>query len=200
MHLNPVFSIPLWSDILYEISDQNLSDAETYLHQLNRQDNFGRNISNRGKSFQSKTKFTEDFVDTPLENILEIILTRLQNCMADLDSPKELEFESLWFNINSESGYNVVHTHSGILSGTFYISIPEPAAPLKITREFDMINHFWGSIESRHRTPITSTVATLVPEPKLLVAFPSFMPHGVEQNMAKEDRISLSFNTRIKRT
>jgi uncharacterized protein (TIGR02466 family) len=200
MQLNPVFSIPLWSDLLNEIPDQVITDSITYLQQLCRQDQVGggRTVSNRGASWQSRSKFPKDFVDTPLEDILEVILTRLKNCMIDLDSPRELEYQSIWYNINHETGYNIVHTHSGVLSGTFYFQTPNPPAPLRITREFDMVNHFYGSIDSRHRSPITNTVATLIPEPKLLVVFPSFMPHGVEKNESKEDRISLSFNTRLK--
>jgi uncharacterized protein (TIGR02466 family) len=200
MHLNPVFSIPLWSDILNEITDQTIDDSAAYLSQRQRQDQVGggRTVSNRGASWQSQAKFQKDFDNTPLEGILEIVLSRLQNCMHDLDSPRELEFESMWFNINRKSGYNIAHTHSGVLSGTFYLKTPNPPAPLHITREFDMVNHFYGSIDSRHRTEITNTVATLMPQPKLLVVFPSFMPHSVETNESDEDRISLSFNTRLK--
>ncbi len=42
-------------------------------------------------------------------------------------------------------------------------------------------------------------IITIPPKENLLIVFPSWVPHAVETNLSKEDRISLSFNFSLKR-
>ena len=47
--------------------------------------------------------------------------------------------------------------------------------------------------------PYDYPIITIPPKENMLIVFPSWVPHAVETNLSKEDRISLSFNFSLKR-
>ena len=59
------------------------------------------------------------------------------------------------------------------------------------------MNRFW-SFEFQEYTPVTSSRYVITPEDNLLVLFPSNLYHHVEPNQSNEDRISLSFNVKVR--
>jgi uncharacterized protein (TIGR02466 family) len=84
-----------------------------------------------------------------------------------------------------------------VLSGAFYIKAPVNSGPIYISRAFDLENWFYGCIMSQHNTDASITEMQLYPSEKMLVIFPSWLPHGVKPHDSAEERISISFNTQL---
>jgi uncharacterized protein (TIGR02466 family) len=108
----------------------------------------------------------------------------------------------MWININGENAYNVSHRHPGAdLSGVIWI---------KQTTEqgrfiFDNID-----VGYRDASILYSMDSFYLEEKKMLpewfpnykngtiMVFPAMFSHRVEINETKEDRISISFNIKLK--
>ena len=196
MHLNKLFYQPMWADMLSEIDNNHLEQIKEFCIGQSLLST-GRIFSNKG-GWQSNDYSYSDLKNTPLEFLLQVIMKELHGCMGELDSTLPLEFESIWININKKEDSNSVHTHSGVLSGSFYVTVPDPAANIFFTREYDLHQWFYGSIGSHNRTEAPSPRTYIKPIDKLLLVFPSWMPHGVQPNPSDENRISISFNTQLK--
>ena len=88
--------------------------------------------------------------------------------------------ESMWGNISSSTHFNHPHTHSYSLnqySGIIYLKIPPKSGNLVFLNPLDISNFI-----------------KLIPLEKNLVIFQGVIPHYVEPNLSKEDRISIAFN------
>jgi uncharacterized protein (TIGR02466 family) len=196
MELNKLFYQPMWVEELNEIDDRQLNEIEKFcLDQAS--NSIGRKFTNNG-GWQSDEYLHKDLKDTPLNSLLNIILEKLNGCMRDLGSHIPLEFETIWINVNNQSHSNSIHTHSGALSGSFYVKVPDQSASIFFTREQDLHQWFYGVIGSQHNTEASSPRVYIGPMEKLLVTFPSWMPHGVNPNPSSDNRISIAFNTQLK--
>jgi uncharacterized protein (TIGR02466 family) len=100
-----------------------------------------------------------------------------------------------WVNVNRQGDFNRPHTHPGSTwSGTYYVDTGmaegvEDATPLSL----------WDPCQGRANTffPITvPEMIYIVPEPGLMVLFPSYIPHMVNPHKGAETRISIAFNLR----
>lgn len=118
-----------------------------------------------------------------------------------------IKCDGIWFNINPQWAYNFTHTHSGCdFSAVYYLQIPK----VKHNQSHDMgnkivfdnpnpsqMNHkFFQKIMNYNE--INSNTWAIEPQENMLVMFPSYLPHRVNQNLSKEDRISIAFNFSIK--
>ena len=196
MELNKLFYQPMWAEELTEIDDRQLNQIQEFcLDQASKTP--GRKFTNDG-GWQSDEYLHKDLKDTPLNSLLNIILEKLNGCMHELGSHIPIEFETIWINVNNQSHSNSIHTHSGALSGSFYVKVPDQSASIFFTREQDLHQWFYGSIGSQHNTEASSPRVYIGPMEKLLVVFPSWVPHGVNPNPSTEDRISIAFNTQLK--
>jgi uncharacterized protein (TIGR02466 family) len=196
MHLSKLFYQPMWAEEMVVVSDNQLTQAEKFCLGESHSSK-GRVYSNNG-GWQSEDYSYKDLVNTPLQTVLDSILEKLNECMTELGSSSPIEFETIWININKKNNSNFIHTHSGVLSGSFYVTVPDQSATIFFTREYDMEQWFYGSIGSQHNTEASSARIHIGPIDKLLVVFPSWMPHGVNPNPSDKDRISISFNTQLK--
>jgi len=102
-------------------------------------------------------------------------------------------FMENWVIVNGYKNSNHIHSHpNNWLSGVYYLSVPKNSGELRF---IDMISsrvhegyyYLPSNLESEMSGVIT-------PENNKLVVFPSWLPHTVEENQSKEDRISISFN------
>ena len=195
MNLNKMFYTPVWSGIMDKISDEHLTSVQHFC-MAERNDTSSKIASNEG-GWQSKDYYYHQLQDTPLKVVLDVILDNMNNCMKDLGSPAKVKFSNIWINVNVINNSNKLHNHGGVLSGAFYIKTPPQSGPIYISRAFDLENWFYGSIMSQHNTDASVTEMHLYPEEKMLVLFPSWVPHGVKLHNSTEERISISFNTQL---
>jgi uncharacterized protein (TIGR02466 family) len=145
-------------------------------------------ISNRG-GWQSPAMGAGD--DRAFDNVIQDIAELLQPIYQDWGFDRKPTLSNYWFNINPQHSYNLQHTHPGSLfSLVLYLQVPENSGNLVLARP-DNQQHF---LITDRVTSKTMSTFPIDPYDDLLVAFPSNMPHYVEQNNSDQDRISVAFN------
>jgi predicted 2-oxoglutarate/Fe(II)-dependent dioxygenase YbiX len=166
----------------YNIQSINFDNLIEYAYSLKKSEfgNIGRKSNVNG--FQTKEIYKSDDIVIPLFNeISKIINTNCKQITCSL----EVELGYYWININGKGSYNEKHHHMGntpnskkqsILSGVFYLSVPEGDSGNIIFTNKD------GSDNSIH--PVNGD----------LLLFSPSMVHRVETNNTNEERISLAFN------
>ena len=107
---------------------------------------------------------------------------------------------SLWFNVNHFGSSNSPHTHpNSIWSGVYYIKTPENCGSIGFVNP--NVSQSWiipKSIMSDEAAKDKFLQTFLIkPEKNVLYVFPSWLQHFVDANMSQEERISLSFNTKL---
>jgi len=116
-----------------------------------------------------------------------------------------LEIDTMWINVMEQNAFHTSHTHPlSVVSGTFYVSVSKNsssirfedprfplmmAQPLKVKGE--SLKYQSGHFSSPYHFDIR-------PAANDLVLFESFLRHEVPLNHAKQKRISISFNYRLK--
>jgi uncharacterized protein (TIGR02466 family) len=98
----------------------------------------------------------------------------------------ELKLSSLWANLMTPGCYHAFHLHpNSIVSGTYYVSVPEGAGPLRI--EDPRAGLFMAC-------PPRRLQVDLQPRAGEVVLFESWMKHEVPPHRGMGERISVSFN------
>ena len=104
--------------------------------------------------------------------------------------PIAIDLCAYWINVMPPGAYHRIHTHPNTnLSGVIYLQAPEGSGDLYIPSPYDnCIN------------TIIKTVPDYVlkPEVRQVYLFPSSLPHSVSRNESDEDRVSISFNLKLK--
>lgn len=119
--------------------------------------------------------------------IFKELVYEILNIAKDVTKPysnKELEIVEMWAMVNNKYHTNASHVHEGIVSGVFYLQVPENSGRLI------MVN---SAVRSQNH-PIRNNNFPVEPDGLALIMFPSWMEHYVEQSQSDEDRIAISFN------
>lgn len=104
--------------------------------------------------------------------------------------PIAIDLCAYWINVMPPGAYHRIHTHPNTnLSGVIYLQAPEGSGDLYIPSPYD------NGIDT-----IIKTVPDYVlkPEVRQVYLFPSSLPHSVSRNESDEDRVSISFNLKLK--
>ena len=103
-----------------------------------------------------------------------------------------------WINVSPTHAMNAPHDHPGpFWSGVYYVKVPLPA---------DGDDKYSGAIEfidPRGSIGTTANIGTNFTRPKFTIRpaagtcllWPSFVKHWVHPNRAKEDRVTIAFNS-----
>jgi uncharacterized protein (TIGR02466 family) len=123
------------------------------------------------------------------EAALSVFSSAIGECRKD-----ELKFSlSAWANVHNPGGYNVLHTHPGcVMSGSFYLSLPEGSGPLIFDDPRPGIQHNMHLFNG----PYPNACMPFVVEPRVgqLIVFPSWLGHLVEPHLSKINRICIAMN------
>ncbi len=102
-----------------------------------------------------------------------------------------------WVNINKKGHKNSRHSHftsNLFMSGVYYAKVPENSGRIRfydprghIIRDAKDTVHFFGDHVYQY----------IVPQEGMLLFFPTWLEHDVEENESDEDRVSVSFNIRL---
>jgi uncharacterized protein (TIGR02466 family) len=110
-----------------------------------------------------------------------------------------------WANINRFGDYHDAHNHPrAYLSGTYYVKIPTKMETHKSRRDVrpGCITFYdpRGAVNMNaiRNDPYVDPEYTLLPEPGMLLMWPSFIHHFVHPNLSKATRVSISFNIVLK--
>ena len=191
-----IFPKPFWSTLL----DVNIVDLQEECFEI-RNNIPGKNKSNLGQNSYHSPNLLN------LQNPPEILklMKQITNCIQTIHQQSRRENVRLvdfWININGKGGSNVPHTHPGAkYSGVFYIKVPKEMKGGNLFFLRDYNETYLTSQENMgffkqgyNLLPNDLPKIPVKPLEKLLIVFPSWLPHSVEFNDKDEERISLSFN------
>jgi len=177
-HQHNIFHTPIWG---YTLNSEKyaLPDYIEYVLNLEQQES-SQSKSNAG-GWQSRDNLHKEgifreLVNGTLSNIATSILAE--------HSPKRIEIQSLWANVNYPNTCNLHHTHEGELSGVIYLQTPPSSGRLI----------FVNPAVRAYASIIKANNYAINPSPLACIIFPSWLEHYVESNLSSESRISLSFN------
>lgn len=137
--------------------------------------------------------FSSTFLD--IKNKLDKHVYKFAKHLELNVQPKDLEISKLWINIMTNSVIHTGHIHPlSVISGTFYVDIPEKAAPaLKFEDpRFQMMMAVPPKKEKLKKENLN--FYAFVPKAGQVVLFESWLRHEVCQNTTNKNRISISFN------
>ena len=111
-------------------------------------------------------------------------------------SHMQLVMRELWANVSCKHAYNNVHNHpNSLLSGVYYVQADTESGDLSL---LDPRKQAWViQPDFSERNQMNAPVQFIVPEAGTLVIFPSWLEHGVNQNLSEADRISIAFNINL---
>ena len=191
-----IFPKPFWSTLL----DVNIVDLQEECFEIR------NNIPSKNKSNLGQNSYHSPNL-LNLQNPPEILklMKQITNCIQTIHQQSRRENVRLvdfWININGKGGSNVPHTHPGAkYSGVFYIKVPKEMKGGNLFFLKDYNETYLTSQENMgffkqgyNLLPNDLPKIPVKPLEKLLIVFPSWLPHSVEFNDADEERISLSFN------
>lgn len=107
-----------------------------------------------------------------------------------------IELKHFFINNDILNSYTPSHNHYGcVLSGVFYINVPENSGNITFERPDTQECYFKG----QELNPYSYTTFTLPPKENMLLLFPPFIKHRVELHKFKEHeiRVSISFDYRV---
>ena len=191
-----IFPKPFWSSLL----EVNIVDLQEECFEIR------NNIPSKNKSNLGKNSYHSPNL-LNLQNPPEILklMKQITNCIQTIHQQSRRENVRLvdfWININGKGGSNVPHTHPGAkYSGVFYIKVPKEMKGGNLLFLRDYNETYLTSQENMgffkqgyNLLPNDLPKIPVKPLEKLLIVFPSWLPHSVEFNDTDEERISLSFN------
>lgn len=111
-----------------------------------------------------------------------------------------IRLTSLWINVNGKGHYNVQHNHPlSNFSGVFWVKSPEGSGDIKFRSPntfscYKEISFYTKAFKEQYNA---YTSFNIPPQEGVMLIFPSFLLHSVEENLSDEDRISVAFNLDI---
>ena len=183
-HLNQhnLFASPVWGYVLnnqrYEVSDyvDYILNLKLNTKSLSKS-NFG--------GWHSECNLYEHGIFKEFCSLLLDITKEIANPYTSFD----LDFLEMWAMVNQKHSYNAHHVHEGLLSGVFYLQVPEDSGRLILCNP---------AVRSDNHAIRIKDYA-IQPENLALIMFPSWLEHYVEPNNSNDERISISFNIGEKR-
>lgn len=179
MHSNEhlIFPVSIWG---YIISGEKYH-ALDYIELLKRLETEEPSVkkSNFG-GYQTRDNLHKEGV---MQEFVKLI-TSIANDAAKTRNIAHLEMISMWGNINYKKDSNGSHTHEGILSGVFYLQVPENGGNLV----------FCNPAVRAHNHVLRNGDYPIIPSNLSCILFPSWLEHYVTPNMSEMPRMSLSFN------
>ena len=188
------FATPIWVEDLTELASHRERLIQSIRELRARSDRELERKSNRN-GWRSSGNLLELAGFEPLrERLIPSIKSALEDYGVRSGS---LAFTvPAWANVHDRGGDNVSHVHGGCwLSGAVYLAAPPGSGRLYFTdpRPAALMEHL-PLRPDRPQTPSRARERFVAqPRDLLLILFPSWLPHGVEQSDCDE-RISIAFN------
>jgi len=185
LKLSNIFPTPVWT-ITNEISDEDIAELERFSREMVKTQPNLDISSKRGGGGSSK-------VLTIAHPVLMPIIEKCTGMLVkDYESVTPLTLLNYWVNVNSPGAYMIPHLHPrSVLACTLYIKTPPRSGKITfINPNLAARQHFYSAkdVDANYKS------YSFQPVPGLFIAFPSWLDHGVEENLSDEDRISISFN------
>ena len=187
-----LFSTPIFHDF-YNL---DIDGLEEYCLRIQGQSE-GRKKSNR-LGWQSND--IQD--DEEIKPLLDQINESLQDLSiySNIKDNYSIRVSNMWVNVNKKYSFNSNHIHSSsFFSGVFYVKVPENSGRINFENPSSLQELFIDKVKPfmNNYNHFTAHSWTYDPRPNMVVLFPSWIEHNVDQNLSEFDRISIAFNTFI---
>jgi uncharacterized protein (TIGR02466 family) len=180
------FCSPVWYEYL-NFDTQAVADKCLELRENNYSN---RVLSNRG-GWQSTDITLRDFEE--FEIIDDLLKSKIKVLSKFIDDDLTLRLDNIWININERGDYNGKHYHpSSAFSGTIYIQVDENTGRIRFYDDSSPMKHY--PLKLSDSSKVFNQIVTYTPKNGMLILFPSWMPHDVEESSSDMTRISISFN------
>ena len=138
--------------------------------------------------------------DSHFVNLVSAIQDAINMYHQKMEFKKTLKqvIDNIWININGKGHSNELHVHpQSVLSGVFYLT--DSSTPILFTHPYADINtYYWPVSSIENSNQYNASSYTIIPEKNTLIIFPSWLSHRVPLHRSDNDRISISFNTKLK--
>lgn len=182
------WATPVWECPVADINNKSIAE---YCHKV-RRERPGVTISNRGGWHSG-----EHILPIPLalEELFNHLTLFVNDVAARYTGTSDLVLGNWWININGKHDYNMPHDHqNSILSGTYYVSVPEQNMGDLVLHRGDTAEFFLTSKVKREQTMANALSIPHQPKESVFYLFPSWVKHSVERNNTNSERISIAFN------
>lgn len=188
-----LFTVPIWDDMLPNF--EAVKDELVPLLLKFKEENPSIKQSNVGGYQSPKTLHQVE----ELKELFEYIALRVNQVAASIGLDAHLEINESWLNVNDTPGcFNLQHIHGGVISGIFYVNIPEGSGSLFLSNPCPI--HMWEGLNiCPERNHYASETIEVKPIEGTFIMWPSYLPHAVGANTHNEKRISIAFNSSVKR-
>lgn len=155
-------------------------------------------ISNAGGYHSPNDLLTWDY---PCITTFVDMIQEMTEIMAQRNGLKEghsinLSFAA-WSNIMSNGNHHTIHCHpNNFWSGCYYIQDGNPDRDIKYNGHFEFKDPRVGA-QMITSDSINCLQYQLIPQPGLMVMFPSYVDHFVHPHVGNGNRITIAFNVRI---
>jgi uncharacterized protein (TIGR02466 family) len=107
---------------------------------------------------------------------------------------RRLTLDSIWLNVMQSGAVHTAHIHpKSVISGTYYVEVPKGAGALKL--EDPRLGLMMAAPLRKPRAARDNqTFVYLEPKAGTLLLWESWLRHEVPVNLARGERISISFN------
>ncbi len=191
---NLLFPTPVWTLQLNNYKSVN-EEMYNYIKFKQSEDKIGISKSN------VKGWHSEDFDlnDKETQNFISFILSAIEQVMIDMNWEKQKQIakiNNMWAIINTGGAANLRHQHgNSTISGAYYVRAPKNSGDIVFydPRPAPVYSHP-NVVEPNL---LNTQVNSINPKEGLLVLFPSYLDHSVNENFSNEERIVVSFNIRI---
>lgn len=182
------WATPVWECPVEDIDNKSISE---YCYKV-RDEKPGVNISNRGGWHSGE-------LITPIPPALDQLFNDLTIFVNDVPQryigTSNLVLGNWWININGKYDYNEPHDHqNSVLSGTYYVQVPEENMGDLILHRGDNAEFFLTSKVEREQTMANAMAIPCPVKESMFYLFPSWVKHSVERNESDKERISIAFN------
>ena len=182
------WATPVWECPVEDIDNKSIAE---YCYKV-RDEKPGVNISNRGGWHSGE-------LITPIPPALDQLFSDLTVFVNDVPQryigTSNLVLGNWWININGKYDYNESHDHqNSVLSGTYYVQVPEENMGDLILHRGDNAEFFLTSKVEREQTMANAMSIPCPVKESMFYLFPSWVKHSVERNNTDSERISIAFN------
>tara|TARA_R110000822_G_C15067181_1_gene468163 strand:- start:39 stop:629 length:591 start_codon:yes stop_codon:yes gene_type:complete len=188
----------IFTTSIYRSKNYNPSYNEIVLNELDqlKKINKGSCRSNRG-GFQS---YEIENIKI-LEETYSMVITHLENylsCFEEVENKIKVKLINCWINENYKHSYNIPHVHPDCtFSGVFYLKTNLNCGKIEFHNGNSIIDFNTKYVELFPNSSDFHSIYSLLPTNNDLILFPSYLKHGVLENLSDEPRVSISFNLNV---
>ncbi len=188
---NLFFSTPIWTERIKNYKDSN-EQIYDYIKKLQKEDSQGI-VKSNVKGWHSKNF---DLKEREPQNFIKIISRQIESVISDMDwdiTNQKTKITNMWAIINKGGAANARHHHgNSSLSAAYYVRAPKNSGDIVFydPRPAPVYSH----PISKKPNYLNAMQHSISPIEGLLVMFPGYVDHSVNENLSKEERIVISFN------